>query len=131
MVAEDLGGHPAEAEDHQGAEHGLLYDTDQHFDASGEHRLDEHTGEVRPEGFCQFPVCRAYLLFAVQAELHRAGLCLVDQAFRLGLEHHRATEAGGGPAEGGGAELEWRVPLPAADSPDSAGSRPAPKALVG
>ncbi len=32
----------------------------------------------------------------VQADLHRASLCLVDEAFRLGLEHDRATQAGGG-----------------------------------
>jgi signal transduction histidine kinase len=55
-----------------------------------------------------------------------AGLGETTRRSGLGNLADRAGELGGafhvGPAEGGGTELEWRVPLPANESPGSAGS---------
>jgi signal transduction histidine kinase len=54
------------------------------------------------------------------------GLPKTTRRSGLGNLADRAGELGGtfhvGPADGGGTELEWRVPLPADDSPGSAGS---------
>ena len=49
VIAEHLGGRPAEPEHHERPEHWLLDHADQHFDAAGEHRLhqDPSSGWIR------------------------------------------------------------------------------------
>jgi hypothetical protein len=95
VISEHLGGHAAQNEHHQRAEYRFLHHPDQYLDAAAEHRLHEHPVELVPEGGGQLVVRRPDLVLAVQVELDRPGVALVDQPGHLSLEHRRVAERGG------------------------------------
>ena len=56
VVAEHLGGDPAEPEHYYRAEYRFLHDADDGLDAAGDHGLDQHPGIRPPNLACRRPI---------------------------------------------------------------------------
>ena len=67
-----------------------------HLDAAGQHRLDEHPLQPRPEVGRQRPVALGHFLRGAQIEPDAPGVGPVHQPLGLGLEHDAAAELRGG-----------------------------------
>ena len=64
-----------------------------HLDAAGQHRLDEHPLQPRPEVGRQRPVALGHFLRGAQIDPDAPGVGPVHQPLGLGLDHHRGRRA--------------------------------------
>ena len=73
-----------------------MHHADVHLDATGQHRLDEHPLQPRPEVGRQRPVALGDFLRSAQIDPDAPGAGPVHQPLGLGLEHDGAAELRGG-----------------------------------
>ena len=90
VVGEDLGGHAAEPEHHQRAEHVIVGYPDDHLGAARDHRLDQDLALPLAEPLGQRAVGGPHLGLGAQVELDRARVGLVQEPGHVGLEHDRS-----------------------------------------
>ena len=86
VVGEDLGGHPAEPEHHQRAEHVVVGHPDDHFGAARDHGLhqDRTLPFAEPPG--QPAIGVPHIGLGAQVKLDRARVGLVDETGYVGLD---------------------------------------------
>ena len=136
MVAEHVGRDAAEPEDDERAEDRLVHDADQHLDAVGDHRLDQHPAQVSAEPPGQLGVPAPDIVLAAQVEQDRPGVALVDQAGDVGLHHDRTAvqlaRRRDGAVEAGRLERRHQVdPVAGEQVGDLVGREPAAEVLPG
>jgi hypothetical protein len=63
----------------------LLHHADEHLDAAGQHRLDKHPPQLRPEVGRQRPVALSHFLRSAQIDPDGRGAGPMHQPLSLGL----------------------------------------------